>query len=124
MREILMKILLIDDDSEVREMIAVMLSETDAKFFEAADGDEGIKILRDKPDINVVITDIIMPEKEGLETIREIKKDFSHIKILAISGGGKISADNYLQMAKGFGADEILEKPFVKKELLDLLDSL
>ena len=119
-----MRVLVIDDTAEVREMIGKMLSDEGYDVLEAANGKEGMQIISSEPEIDLVITDLIMPEKEGIETIREIKQDYSHIRILAISGGGKIDAQNYLAIAKGMGADLTLSKPFVKQDLLKAVQEL
>ena len=116
-----MRFLVIDDDTVVRELVCRMLESEGHEVFNAADGVDGIK---SHPDINVVITDLIMPEKEGIETIREIKQDFSDVKILAISGGGKSDPDNYLRIAKAMGAHSTLSKPFIKKDLIDAVQKL
>ncbi|MCK4986169.1 MAG: response regulator [Desulfobacterales bacterium] len=119
-----MRVLVIDDTAEIREMINKMLSVEGYDVLEAANGKEGMQIISNEPEIDLVITDLIMPEKEGIETIREIKQDYSHIRILAISGGGKIDSQNYLAIAKGMGADLTLSKPFVKQDLLKAVQEL
>jgi len=119
-----MSVLIIDDDTEVRGMIYKMLNEEGYEVLEAANGEEGMQIIRSESEIDLVITDIIMPDKEGIETIIEIKQDFSQIKILAISGGGKFGAQYCLNAAKTLGADLTLGKPFVKQELLDTVQVL
>ncbi len=94
-----------------------MVTREGYSVFSALDGAEGIKIFeKEKPDL--VITDIIMPEKEGLETILELKKNAPEVKIIAISGGGRSLPDDYLRTAEYFGADKTLTKPFSKSELL------
>jgi YesN/AraC family two-component response regulator len=75
-----------------------------------------------KPDL--VITDIIMPEKEGLETIFELRKKYPGIKIIAISGGGRISPDGYLPSAKLLGADMVFQKPLIPKEFIAAVSKL
>jgi len=119
-----MRVLVIDDDVDVREMICKMLNGNDYDVLAAANGKEGMQIIRREPKINIVITDLIMPEKEGIETIQEIKRDFPQIRILAISGGGRGSAQNYLALAKGMGANLTLNKPFVKQELLNAVNEI
>ena len=119
-----MKILVIDDDNDVRRLICKMLQAEGYEILEASNGIEGLQTVKKESGIELVITDLIMPEKEGLETIRELRKDFSHIKIMAISGGGKIDSENYLVIAKGFGADLALNKPFTRQELLDSIKKL
>ncbi len=119
-----MRILVIEDDAEVREMVCKILNREGYDVLEAGNGKEAFKLLNIEPKLDLVITDIIMPEKEGIETIIELKRDYPHIKILAISGGGKGSAQNYLTIAKKSGADLTLSKPFIKKELLDAVQEL
>ncbi len=119
-----MRVLIIDDDTQVRGMIYKMLNEEGHEILVAANGEEGMQIIKSEPEIDLVITDLIMPEKEGIETIMEIRQDFSHIRILAISGGGRIDAKGYLSMAKQLGADLTLAKPFVKQELIEAVQEL
>ncbi len=119
-----MRLLVIDDDVDVREMICKMLTGDDYDLLVAANGKEGMQIIKREPEIDIVITDLIMPEMEGIETIQEIKRRFPQIKILAISGGGRGSAQNYLTLAKGMGANLTLNKPFVKNELLNALKEI
>ncbi len=109
------KILIIDDDEQYRKMLRSFLERDGFGIFEAGNGDEGIKIFKaEKPEI--VITDIIMPDKEGLETIREIKRLWMDTKIIAISGGGLMHTVSYLDLALKLGADYALEKPFGREK--------
>jgi len=100
-----------------------MLEREGYEILEAPDGAEGIKIYREEP-TDIVITDILMEGKEGIETIRELKKDFPDVKIIAISGGGRIEPESYLNMAQKFGALQTLTKPFDRKELLEAVRKL
>ena len=111
------KILIIDDDYHILLMIKKMLERAGFEIDLASNGNEGLELFKKIP-FDLVITDIIMPEKEGLETIREMKRIHSDFKIIAMSGGGKISADNYLETAKIFGASTVLGKPFTQKQLV------
>ena len=111
------RILIIEDDHHILLMIKKMLEKEGFEIKLASNGKEGLDLFK-KISVDLVITDIIMPEKEGLETIREMKKLRPDLKIIAMSGGGKISADNYLDTAKIFGASEILAKPFTRKQLV------
>ena len=115
-----MKILVVDDEHKVRDIISRMLDSESYDVLEAQDGKQALKMVQKNPDIKIVITDIVMPEKEGLETISEIKKKYSHIKILAISG----AETDYLSVAKFMGADLTLRKPFSKQELLQAVTTL
>ena len=75
-----------------------------------------------KRSFDVVVTDMLMPERDGLELIAELKVNHPAVKIVAISGGGQIGSDEYLSMAKGFGADVLLRKPFAHQALLAAVD--
>lgn len=119
-----MKILIIDDDPAVRNFISVSLKDENHTVFEAENGFKGLNVLREYQEIEVVITDIIMPEKEGIETIKDIRKQSPFIKILAISGGGKLEPECYLRLASALGAHKSLKKPFKVSELLNALETL
>jgi len=111
------RILIIDDDHHILLMIKKMLERAGYEVDLASNGVEGLALFQ-KIQADLVITDIIMPEKEGLETIREMKRLQPDLKVIAMSGGGKISADNYLETAKIFGASKVLEKPFSQKTMV------
>jgi DNA-binding response OmpR family regulator len=117
------RILLIDDDHHILLMIKKMLERAGFEVELASNGNEGLELFK-RIQADLVITDIIMPEKEGLETIRAMKRLRSDLKIIAMSGGGKISADNYLNTAKIFGASKVLEKPFSQKTLISAVTEL
>lgn len=117
------KILIIDDEAPILSMLKKMLERNAYEIKLAKNGVEGIELYKKyQPDL--VITDIIMPEKEGLETIREMKMIKSDLKIIAMSGGGKVSSENYLKIAKIFGASKMLTKPFTMKEMLSAVEVL
>jgi DNA-binding NtrC family response regulator len=117
------RILVIDDEPHILLMVKKMLERAGYEVDLASNGSEGIRLFNKLMPV-LVITDIIMPEKEGLETIREMKRINSDLKIIAMSGGGKISADNYLETAKIFGASRLIEKPFSHKQLLSYVEEL
>jgi DNA-binding response OmpR family regulator len=111
------KILVFDDEYSILLMIKKMLEKAGHEVDIALNGKEGMKLFeKNKPDL--VITDIIMPEKEGLETIFELRRKYPKLKIIAISGGGSIGPEGYLPSAKIFGANIVLQKPLVLKEFL------
>lgn len=117
------RILVIDDEPYILLMVKKMLERAGYEVNLASNGSEGLRLFsKFRP--GLVITDIIMPEKEGLETIREMKRISRDLKIIAMSGGGKISADNYLGTAKIFGASRLIEKPFSQKHLLTYVEEL
>ena len=113
-------ILIIDDDKDFRQLLQEMLEREGYTVSSVVDGAEGIKLFKNKP-ADLVITDIIMPEKEGLETIMDLKRDYPDLKIFAISGGGRSHQGNYLITAKHFGAMKTFMKPFNKNELLEAI---
>jgi len=117
------RILIIDDEPHILLMVKKMLERAGYEVDLASNGSEGLRLFEStQPEL--VITDIIMPEKEGLETIREMKRISKDLKIIAMSGGGKISADNYLETAKIFGASRLIEKPFSQKIMLSYVEEL
>ncbi len=117
------RILIIDDDDQVRAMLMQAMRRQNFEAAEARNGMEGLKLNRERP-ADLIITDIIMPEKEGIETIRELKKEFPDVKIIAMSGGGRIGPDSYLKMARGLGASQTLKKPVDLKVLIAAVNDL
>lgn len=111
-----MKILIIDDDEQIRILLRQVMEWGGHEVIEAADGREGM-LLQRKQQADLVITDLIMPEQEGLETITLLKKEYPLVKIIAISGGGRIGPDAYLPAAQELGADRVFSKPFDVREL-------
>ena len=110
-------ILVIEDDSDYRTMISDMLELAGYKVIEAEDGEIGARLYREKkPD--VTITDLIMPNKEGIELVMELTAEFPDARIIAISGGGKLPPEIFLEAAKELGAKSFLRKPFKRKELI------
>jgi DNA-binding NtrC family response regulator len=104
-------ILLIDDNEEFSRLMQIGLGRLGHKVTIAFDGDEGLRALRANS-YDIVITDIIMPGREGLETIIEVKRMYPDMPILAISGGGITGKTAFLEAAKKLGATDALEKPF------------
>ena len=110
-------ILLIDDDPLVAFTVERMLEGGGYTVIRADDGEKGLKILGNQK-VDLVITDIIMPVKEGIETIREIRAHDTELPIIAVSGGGQGAGGSYLRMAQALGATEVLAKPFEQDDLL------
>lgn len=111
------RILVIDDDSMARTVMSEMLASAGHDTVQAGDGKDGLAIFFDS-NFDLVITDIIMQEVEGIQTIIELKKNTPDLKIIAISGGGRLSAHSHLQLAEKFGAQKTLVKPIRKNDLL------
>lgn len=116
-------ILLVDDDDQLRAMLCEALTGEGYQVQEASDGCQGIKLYENHP-TDIVITDLVMPGKEGLEMILEIKQLDSKVKIIAISGGGRGGSQDYLKMAKAFGAQRVLAKPFSHAEMLEAISQV
>ncbi len=118
------RILVIDDNDEFRGLMRRWLEGAGYEVVDASNGNEGIKLYRKRP-ADLVITDMIMPEKEGLETMVELRRDFPDVKIIAVSGGGFEDPKNYLESAKLIGgALRTFTKPFQKEELLEAIEEI
>jgi two-component system chemotaxis response regulator CheY len=109
-------ILLIDDDDQLRRMLRRALERDGYLVMEARDGREGSRVYRATP-TDLIILDILMPEQEGLQTIRELRQTFPALKIIAISGGGGSATLNFLHAAELTGARRSLAQPFTLEEL-------
>jgi DNA-binding NtrC family response regulator len=115
-------ILIIDDEEDVRAVIGGALRMAGHEIFSARDGAEGLALMHSPAGkgVQLVITDILMPEKEGLETIRDLKSEFPDVKIIAMSGGGKLlKSTSHFFTADELGAHALLRKPFDMQSLLD-----
>lgn len=117
------RILLVEDEDSLRHMLGLILRKMGHEVMEAANGKEALELcLVEPPD--VVVTDLVMPDKEGLETIREIRQLQPDIKIIAMSGGGRVNATDYLAIARKLGADQTLTKPFSNEALAAAIRSV
>ena len=117
------RILVIDDDKNMRDLLSFWLSEIGHKVATASNGVIGVKSYRKAP-ADVVLVDIYMPEKEGIETMRELNAEFPRVKIIAMSGNKERLELDVLSFSKQFGAIEILRKPFFRNEVLTLINKL
>ena len=113
-------ILLVDDDEQLRTMLGEVLRRAGYEVQAACDGTEAIRLYRSHP-TDLIITDLIMPEKEGLEMIRELRRDSPQVRIIAMSGGGRSGTTNCLKVAKALGAQQVLDKPFSHQEILQAI---
>lgn len=109
-------ILLVDDDDNLRAMLCELLKKLGHTVREASNGGEALELYAKKR-ADVVLTDIVMPPPEGLETIYTLRHIDPKCRIIAMSGGGRLNATDYLQIAKKSGAQRVLQKPFSKDEL-------
>jgi DNA-binding response OmpR family regulator len=115
-------VLVIDDDDEVRDFLVRLLTRRGYSVTGARNGEAGLASLASES-FALVITDIVMPDMEGLETIKRVRRSNPTMPIIAISGGGSNQID-YLKFARKFGADAVLAKPFDPAELLELATRL
>lgn len=112
------EVLLIDDDAAMRSMLVRAVTRAGYVVHEAADGREGLKILANHP-VALVVTDIIMPDMEGVELILRMRKTHPNLPVIAMSGGGRMSPNGYLDVARACGATRTLAKPFDIEQLLE-----
>ena len=116
-------ILVIDDEEQMRTLLRTVLFRAGHVVTVAANGREGLERYRGHP-VDIIITDLIMPEKEGVETIIELKAEFPTCKIIAMSGGGRVKPEDYLSLAGSLGAQATLSKPFSNDALLKTVEAV
>jgi DNA-binding NtrC family response regulator len=117
-------ILIIEDDEQMREMLEAVIKNVGHDVVSVSDGKYAMGAFINGQ-YDVVITDIVMPGKDGLKTIQDFRSRFPKIKIIAISGGDRsFSGDTYLDIAHNFGAHRILAKPFSQKTILETIEEL
>ncbi|HSH94357.1 MAG TPA: response regulator [Roseimicrobium sp.] len=116
-------ILLADDNAELLKLQSVVLGRAGHEVITVANGRQALKLAVLQP-VDLVITDIIMPDMEGLELIMTLRKNLPALKIIAVSGGGRGNANDYLSVARTLGAQAILLKPFTASALLDAVNKV
>lgn len=118
------RILVIDDDEYICKSLQRILEKDGYEVRTAEDGEAGLKhVIMDMPDL--IIIDIVMPNKEGIETINELLRKYPGIKIIAMSGGGqRLDADQYLDLAYKFGVKATIKKPYERNEILELVNNV
>lgn len=116
-------ILVVDDEPQVRAMLSLFLRKSGFEVSVAEDGEEAMKIVAALP-VDLIVLDLIMPGKEGLETIMALRKSGHAPKVIAVSGGAKTVSTDFLPVAQKLGADAILKKPFRNEALLQTIHEL
>ena len=117
------RILVIDDEVYIRNILRQLFEREGYEVLEASDGIEGMDIYtKEYPDL--VITDLIMPNQAGIEMIMELRSSFPKVNVIAITGGGHVGTDTYLNVAKGLGAQRIFAKPFDLKDILSAVNEI
>jgi two-component system, chemotaxis family, chemotaxis protein CheY len=117
------RVLLVDDEAQIRSIVRMLLDRMGHEVQEATNGREAVQTFREKH-FDVVILDIFMPEKDGLECIGELRKLDKNVKIVAVSGGGSRGMMDPLRVASQMGADAVLLKPFDLSQLRRVIDEL
>ncbi len=117
------RVLIIEDEQLVRMVLRDMLEAAGHQVTEAEDGEQGLAQFEAHP-ADIVVTDIVMPRKEGFETIQELRRRYPKVKIIAISGGDRHRGYGVLTVAKRFGAHGVLMKPFRRRDLLAMIDDI
>ncbi|MEM7217919.1 MAG: response regulator [Pseudomonadota bacterium] len=117
------RILVVEDDPQVRDVIIALLESADHEACGAGDGASAVALGR-SGQFDLAIIDLILPEQDGLAAIRELRRRVPRLQLVAISGGGRVGFDEYLQTAAFVGADATLAKPFRRDELLTTVDAL
>ena len=115
-------VLIIDDNSETMHALVVLLDASGIRVLTASNGVRGLQVIRESSP-RVVLTDILMPGQDGLETIRAIRRAHPNVKIVAMSGGGQIGKEDLLRYARLLGADATITKPADADDLVQLLRS-
>ena len=116
-----MTILIIDDDESLRDSLRRSLRGKGYTIIEASEGGEGLNVLKTHP-VNLVLIDLFMPGKEGVETIKDVRQQYPGVKIIAMSGGGAKGQTDLLKVAKLMGARQTLEKPFARETLIEAVE--
>jgi len=116
-------ILLVDDEESIRKMVRAVLGEEKYVFTEASNGVEALAIMEAKS-FDLIITDVIMPGCDGIELVMTVRKKLPDIKVIVMSGGGRVRADHYLNLAEKLGAARVFEKPFNTAELRGTVSEL
>jgi CheY-like chemotaxis protein len=116
-------VLIVDDEDALRSLLRRVLNHLGLSTLEACDGKEALDLVEHHR-VNLVITDILMPGIDGIETIIKLRQRYPDLKIIAMSGGGSIQAEEYLSMAKMLRVDQVLRKPFNLAELSATIEGL
>ena len=117
------RILLVDDNAELLKLQGEVLRREGHVVTMATEGNEALLLVQNSV-FDLVITDLVMPVREGIETIVELRRIAPSLKIIAMSGGGKVDAKDYLTIARQLGAVQTLAKPFSKKDLLEAVSGV
>jgi CheY-like chemotaxis protein len=118
------KVLIVDDSAAIRASLSALLRDVGAEVLEAGDGREALKVLRHHPSLTLVVTDILMPEMDGINLLLSLRREHPTTPAIAMSGGGRVPKADYLESAQELGATAVIAKPFAPEELLRLIDGI
>ncbi len=113
-------ILIVDDEEQLRTILRLVLEDAGYAVREAINGKEALEKHAQLP-ADLILTDLIMPDSEGIETIVKLRRDYPALKIVAMSGGGRSDSKDYLQIARKLGANRTINKPFSNSDILVLI---
>ena len=116
------KILVIDDEEDICEMTKLLLEKAGHEVTWTTDSRTAARLLKEQK-FEAVITDMLMPDKDGLEVMADLRRHHPEVRIIAASGGGRVSSDSYLHIARKSGAHALLSKPFTLPELLGCVET-
>lgn len=117
-------ILVVEDNVSIRNFIKVILEAANYNVFEASNGEEGIEVYKKLGNIDLIITDIYMPQKSGLELVVELREEYKNINIIVISDGGENKFSNELGVCEALGATYFMNKDSIIDELIKLVNKI
>ena len=117
-------ILVVEDNSSTRKFIRLILEKASYNVSEASNGEEGIEVYKKSGNIDLIITDIYMPKKSGLELVVELREEYKDINVIVISDGGKNNFSNELGVCEALGATYFIEKDLIIDELIELVNKV
>lgn len=117
------RILIIDDDPELLAAVLLLLERRGHETVRAENGKLGLAVFK-RQAFDLVVTDCVMPEMEGIELIQAMRSHTPAVKIIAMSGGGSVDAADYLRIARSIGAAGVIAKPFTNEELTETVDMM
>ena len=117
-------IVVVDDSASVRGFIRHILEDANYNVYEASNGEEGIEVYKRLGNIDLIITDIYMPQKSGLELVVELREEYKDIKIIVLSDGGKTNFSNELGVCEALGATYFIKKDLINDELINLVNKV
>ena len=117
-------VLVVDDTASIRTFIRLILEDANYNVCEASNGEEGIEVYKKSDNIDLIITDIYMPKKSGLELVVELREEYKDINVIVLSDGGKNNFSNELGVCEALGATHFIKKDLINDELIKLVNKV